>query len=134
MLFRSRNPDELIRAIHIPFPLAPTAKFYKIAKRRMDDISSVAAGITLDLTGDRVKSIRIGLGGVAATSIRALETETFLTGKIWNESNVRPAAKIMARSGTPLDDHRASAAYRKAMLEQLLLKFFFETTPLEVSA
>ena len=129
-----RNPDELIRAIRIPLPLAPTAKFYKIAKRRMDDISSVAAGITLDLTGDRVKSIRIGLGGVAATSIRALETETFLTGKIWNESNVRPAAKIMARSGTPLDDHRASAAYRKAMLEQLLLKFFFETTPLEVSA
>ncbi len=129
-----RNPDELIRAIRIPLPLAPTAKFYKIAKRRMDDISSVAAGITLDLTGDRVKSIRIGLGGVAATSIRALETEAFLTGKIWNESNVRPAAKIMARSGTPLDDHRASAAYRKAMLEQLLLKFFFETTPLEVSA
>ena len=129
-----RNPDELIRAIRIPLPLAPTAKFYKIAKRRMDDISSVAAGITLDLTGDRVKSIRIGLGGVAATPIRALETETFLTGKIWNESNVRPAAKIMARSGTPLDDHRASAAYRKAMLEQLLLKFFFETTPLEVSA
>ena len=64
---------------------------------------------------------------VAATPIRALEAEAFLTGKIWNETNARTAAKIMANSGTPLDDHRASAAYRKAMLEQLLLKFFFET-------
>jgi xanthine dehydrogenase small subunit len=129
-----RQTEELIRAIRIPLPLAPTAKFYKIAKRRMDDISSVAAGITLTLHGDLVQKIRIGLGGVAATPIRALETEAFLTGKIWNESNARAAAKIMANSGTPLDDHRASAAYRKAMLEQLLLKFFFETSKLEVSA
>jgi xanthine dehydrogenase small subunit len=134
-----RNPDELIRAIRIPLPLAPNAKFYKIAKRRMDDISSVAAGITLELQGDLVQKISIGLGGVAATPIRALETEAFLTGKVWNESNVRAASKIMASSGTPLDDHRASAAYRKAMLEQLLLKFFFETgqpetSKLEVSA
>jgi xanthine dehydrogenase small subunit len=129
-----RNPDELIRAIRIPLPLAKTAKFYKIAKRRMDDISSVAAGIALELNGDLVKSIRIGLGGVAATPIRALETEAFLTGKIWNESNARAAATIMANSGTPLDDHRASAAYRKAMLEQIVLKFFFETSKLEVNA
>jgi xanthine dehydrogenase small subunit len=127
-----RRPDELIRAVRIPLPLAPIARFYKIAKRRMDDISSVAAGITLELDGDRVKKIRIGLGGVAATPIRALEAEAFLIGNVWNETNARAAARLMANSGTPLDDHRASAAYRKAMLEQILLKFFFETTsPLE---
>jgi xanthine dehydrogenase small subunit len=128
-----RNPEELIRAVRIPLPLAPNAKFYKIAKRRMDDISSVAAGITLELQGDLVQNIRIGLGGVAATPIRALETEAILTGKIWNETNARAAAKVMGQSGTPLDDHRASAAYRKAMLEQLLLKFFFETSQPETS-
>jgi xanthine dehydrogenase small subunit len=90
------------------------------------------------LQGDLVQKIRIGLGGVAATPIRALKAETFLTGKIWNEANARTAAEIMAQSGTPLDDHRASAAYRTAMLEQLLLKFFFEnqseTGQLEVNA
>ena len=123
-----RHPDELIRAVRIPLPLALTAKFYKIAKRRMDDISSVAVGISLTMRDDRVDQIRIGLGGVAATPIRALETEAFLNGKLWNETNVRAAAKTMAQSGTPLDDHRASAAYRKAMLEQTLLKFFFESS------
>jgi xanthine dehydrogenase small subunit len=121
-----RLPTEIIRAIHIPLPLAPISKFYKIAKRRMDDISSVSVGIALLLENNTVQQIRIGLGGVAATPLRALETEQFLIGKTWNLENAKLAAKIMSGTGTPLDDHRASAAYRKAMLEQLLLKFYDE--------
>ncbi|GAA5534279.1 xanthine dehydrogenase small subunit [Deinococcus aluminii] len=128
-----RRPDELIRAVRIPLPLAPITGFYKIAKRRFDDISSVAVGIALDLDGDVVRSIRIGLGGVAATPLRALATEEALTGKPWNERTVREAARVLRGEGTPLDDHRASAAYRAAMLEQTLLKFFFEKTAQEVT-
>ncbi len=121
-----RLPNEIIRAVRIPLPLFPVAKFYKIAKRRMDDISSVAVGIALKLENNTVQDICIGLGGIAATPLRAFETEQFLIGKTWNVENIGLAAKIMSSTGTPLDDHRASAAYRKAMLEQLLLKFFFE--------
>ncbi len=124
-----KQPNEIIKAIRIPLPLAEHAKFYKIAKRRMDDISSVSVGVALRLESGVVNSIRIGLGGVAATPLRALETEAFLTGQPWNLGTVQAAAKIMANSGTPLDDHRASAAYRKAMLEQMLLKFFAEVRP-----
>lgn len=129
-----RRPDELIRAVRLPLPLAPLTGFYKIAKRRFDDISSVAVGIALDLDGDVVRSVRIGLGGVAATPLRALQTEDFLTGQPWSERNVREAARILRGEGTPLDDHRASAAYRAAMLEQVLLKFYFEKTGQEVPA
>ncbi len=121
-----RQPNEIIKSIRIPLPLAQTAKFYKISKRKMDDISSVSVGIALRLENNVVKEIKIGLGGVAATPIRALETERFLIGQIWNLENAQAAARLMANSGTPLDDHRASAAYRKAMLEQLMLKFFAE--------
>jgi xanthine dehydrogenase small subunit len=117
---------ELIRAVRIPLPLAPVTGFYKYAKRRFDDISSVAVGIALELDGNTVKRIRIGLGGVAATPIRALKAEEALTGRPWTERNVREAAKLMGQEGTPLSDHRASAAYRTAMLEGALLKFFFE--------
>ncbi len=119
---------ELIRAVKIPLPLAPITGFYKYAKRRFDDISSVAVGIALELDGNNVKRIRIGLGGVAATPIRALKAEEALTGKPWTEGNVREAARLMGQEGTPLSDHRASAKYRAAMLEQALLKFFFEKT------
>ena len=120
------RPGELIRAVRLPLPLSPVTGFYKIAKRRFDDISSVAVGMALELDGDRVRRARIGLGGVAATPIRALATEAALEGQRWTERNVRAAAAIMGREGTPLDDGRASAAYRAAMLEQVLLKFHAE--------
>ena len=121
-----RQPGELIKAVRIPLPLSPITGFYKIAKRRFDDISSVAVGIALELDGEMVKRIRIGLGGVAATPIRGLAAEAALEGQVWNEKNVRAAARLLREEGTPLDDHRASAAYRAAMLEQVLLKFYFE--------
>ncbi|GAA5512870.1 hypothetical protein Dcar01_01594 [Deinococcus carri] len=127
-----RRPDELIRAVRLPLPLAPVTGFYKIAKRRFDDISSVAVAVALDLDGDVVRSVRIGLGGVAATPLRAYATEAALTGQPWNERTVREAARVLRGEGTPLDDHRASAAYRAAMLEQTLLKFYFEKTAQEV--
>ena len=67
-----RRPDELIKAIRIPRPLAPLTAFHKIAKRRFDDISSVAVGYAVRLAGGVVEQARIGLGGVAATPLRAL--------------------------------------------------------------
>ena len=77
-----KRPDELIKTIRIPLPLAPVTAFHKIAKRRFDDISSVAVAyaLTLDEEG-RVASVRIGLGGVAATPLRATAAEEALTGR-----------------------------------------------------
>jgi xanthine dehydrogenase small subunit len=81
------------------------------------------------LTPDRsVESIFIGLGGVAATPIRALEAERALTGKPWTREVTAAAAEEMAQAGTPMSDHRASQAYRIAMLRNSLLKFLAETT------
>jgi xanthine dehydrogenase small subunit len=117
-----RRPDELIRAIRIPLPLSPVAAFHKIAKRRFDDISSVAAALALCVTDGIVTKARIGLGGVAATPIRALATEASLTGRPWTREAAGAAATVMRDEGTPLDDHRASAAYRAAMLGTALLK------------
>ena len=73
-----RRPDELIRSVRIPLPLARIAAFHKIAKRRFDDISSVAVGFALDVEDGVVRRARIGLGGVAATPVRALATEEAL--------------------------------------------------------
>ncbi|WP_432936191.1 xanthine dehydrogenase small subunit [Kribbella sp. CA-253562] len=118
-----KAPDELIRAVLVPLPLAPLTAFHKIAKRRFDDISSVAVGYALDVVDGVVREARIGLGGVAATPIRAHATEQALAGRPWTERTVREAAAVMATEGTPLDDHRASASYRSAMLGQSLLRF-----------
>jgi len=69
-----------------------------------------------------VRRARIGLGGVAATPIRALAAEAALTGQPWDDETVARAATVLGGEGTPMDDHRASAAYRAATLERSLLK------------
>jgi xanthine dehydrogenase small subunit len=128
--------DELIRAVLVPLPpaqtgaggvgeeMAPLTAFHKIAKRRFDDISSVAVGYCVEVVDGVVRRARIGLGGVAATPLRARATEDALTGRPWTERTVREAAAVMAGEGTPMDDHRASASYRSAMLGQSLLRFY----------
>lgn len=123
-----RAKDELIRAIRIPLPLAQTTAFHKIAKRRFDDISSVAIGFALDIEDGTVVSARIGLGGVAATPLRALDTERALIGQPWNIQTVKRASEILRAEGTPMSDHRASSAYRAHMLGTALLKLY-STTP-----
>ncbi len=119
-----RAPDEVIRAVRIPVPLARTAAFHKVAKRRFDDISSVACAFALDLDEGIVTAARIGLGGVAATPIRAHDTERALVGRTWDLETVREAAAVLAAEGTPMSDHRASAQYRAVMLSSALLKLY----------
>jgi xanthine dehydrogenase small subunit len=129
-----RRDDELIRAVRVPLPTAGITAFHKIAKRRLDDISSVAVGFAIELAEGSVKSARIGLGGVAATPVRALATEAALEGRPWEERTVREAAEVMRGEGTPMDDHRASAAYRSAMLGTALLKLWSSEGGFEASS
>lgn len=124
-----RRPDELITAVRIPLPQAGTSAFHKITKRRFDDISSVAVALALDIHPDTrtVTAARIGLGGIAATPVRALATERLLVGSVWNIKTVRAAAAALAAEGTPMADHRASAEYRVQMMRQSLLKLYSAT-------
>lgn len=84
-------------------------------------------GLHSELSDSTIKSIRIGLGGVAATPVRAYKTEAFLLDKSWNIETIQAAKEIIRSEFTPIDDFRGSAAYRVAMLENLLEKFFTET-------
>lgn len=120
------RPGELIRSVRVPRPLAGLTAFHKIAKRRYDDISSVAVAFALSVEDGVVARARIGLGGVAATPLRAHATEAALEGRPWTARTVDAAAAALAAEGTPMDDHRASAAYRSAMLGQSLRKLFAE--------
>lgn len=122
-----KRPDELIKAIRIPLPLATTTAFHKIAKRRFDDISSVAIAFALDIEDGIVTGATIGLGGIAATPLRARATEDALIGKPWNIATVKAAAEILRGEGTPMSDHRASSEYRSLMLNTALLKLYSAT-------
>ncbi|TWE12991.1 xanthine dehydrogenase small subunit [Rudaeicoccus suwonensis] len=122
-----RAPGEIIRALRLPKPLARLTDFHKIAKRRFDDISSVAIAYAVDVSDGIVTRAAIGLGGVAATPIRARATEAALLGQPWSAETVSAAAEAMSTEGTPMSDHRASDRYRRAVLGTSLPKFFEST-------
>lgn len=121
-----RVADELICAVHIPTPVAPLSRFYKVAKRKFDDISSVAVAIAATVTDGTVEHIRVGVGGAAAMTLRARSTEAALLGKPFTAETFAAAADVMMTEVTPMSDHRASAEYRSATLAQSIRRFHAE--------
>lgn len=120
-------PGELLVSIILPKPFPALARFYKAAKRRMDDISTVAACFAIDLdAAGRVRRARLAFGGVAAVPLRATEAEDALLGAPWDLAAVERAQKILALTLHPIGDHRGSAAYRLALAQSLLAKFWWQ--------
>jgi xanthine dehydrogenase small subunit len=114
---------EVIRSVRIPKPFPMQARFYKIAKRRVDDISTVAAGIALRTDDSGRVASRIALGGVAPIPLRAFEAEEALAA-----GDREGAKEILRRTLDPIGDHRGSAAYRLAMAQSLIDKFLWSLT------
>ena len=115
---------DLLRSVRIPKPFPEFVRFYKVAKRRMDDISTVAAAIamTRDSSG-QIETARIALGGVAATPLRAMDAEKIVEGTRFSRVDVDRATESLRAHLKPIGDHRGSAAYRMAMAQSLLAKF-----------
>jgi xanthine dehydrogenase small subunit len=122
------KPGEFVGEIRVPRrPVNLLVRAYKISKRFEQDISSVFACFALTLDGPRIASARIGCGGVAATPRRATATEAVLDGRAWDDAAAEAAARTLAREFAPIDDMRASAGYRRAVLVNLLRRFRLET-------
>jgi xanthine dehydrogenase small subunit len=122
--------DEVIVSVHLPLPLPAVQRFYKVSKRVLDDISTVAAAFALDLSSDgKVRRLGLAYGGVAATPLRATAVEAMAVGRPWTRETLAVLREALAAVGTPMSDHRGSAAYRRAMIGSLLEKFFEETRP-----
>lgn len=121
------EPGELILAIEIPKPLPSYARFYKVAKRRMDDISTLAAGFSVDLDrGGRVIRARFAFGGVAATPVRVYAAEEAILGERCNKTSIKRAQAALERVLSPIGDHRGSADYRREAAKSLIEKFCWE--------
>jgi xanthine dehydrogenase small subunit len=122
-------PGDVLVAVRVPRPLARHQRFYKVSKRVMDDISTVAGAFALDLGRDgRVERLRMAFGGIAATPVRALAAEREAAGRSWSAQTIALIAPLVDALGTPMTDHRGSSAYRRAMPRKLLERFFFETS------
>ena len=124
--------DEVLAWIKVPKAVAnENSKAYKISKRFEDDISAVCLAINLHIQGGLVTKASIGVGGVAATPVRANKTETTLTGQPWNRNTVLKAIATLRGEFSPISDMRASAAYRSQVLGNLLERYWLESQGLQ---
>ncbi|THD62351.1 xanthine dehydrogenase small subunit [Phenylobacterium sp.] len=125
---QDRRLGEFVEAVIVPrIASSRVFRIYKLSKRFDQDISAVCAGISVGVADGRVTDARIAFGGMAATPKRALATEAALTGKSWTEATVRAAAEALAQDFQPIDDMRASAAYRLKAAQNLLLRAWLES-------
>ena len=122
---------EWIDAIVIPrLAATETVKAYKISKRYEDDISAVCAVFKIAIDDGRIAAISSGFGGVAATPVQCQALAQQLVGRPWRTAAVMRAGKtLLANAFAPIDDVRASAAYRQQVLGNLWHRFWLETNP-----
>lgn len=126
------RPDELLAWIKVPRPVVgQTLRVYKISKRFDDDISAVCLAIQVTVEDGVVKAASIGAGGVAATPVRARQTEATLRGQPWTADTVMAAVAALRAEFQPISDMRASAHYRQTVLGNLLQRFWLESQGLQ---
>lgn len=109
--------DELVTNIFVPEPPANSKSVYlKHSQRHSMDLALVGVAALAVKDGDTCKEVRIALGAVAPTPIRASKTEGLLTGKKISKELIEEAAQQAADECSPIDDHRSSAEYRRDMV------------------
>lgn len=107
--------DRLIREIRIPrLPETRRGVFIKLARSK-SDIAQVNAAVVLTRDEDGVRDVRIALGAVAPTPMRAIRAEALLEGQRVTAEALREAENIVREEVRPISDWRASEAYRRRM-------------------
>jgi carbon-monoxide dehydrogenase medium subunit len=113
----SLGEDELVRSVKIP-PMPPGSKlaYKKFLPRTEDDYATVSVAVRLGVADDGTcKDIRIGLGALAVTPLRAKAVESALLGQKLTASTIREAAALVRDEVDPLDDVRGTAKYKREM-------------------
>ncbi|QDC10699.1 xanthine dehydrogenase small subunit [Oceanicola sp. D3] len=124
---QDRAPGEFVEAVSLPRQ-PDTLRCYKLSKRFDQDISAVCGCFAITVTDGTVTQARIAFGGMAATPKRAAATEAALIGSAWGEATITQAQTAMTADYTPLSDMRASADYRMKTAQNMLHRYWLEST------
>jgi xanthine dehydrogenase small subunit len=123
------GPGEFVERILIPLRDGDEKlACYKLSKRFDQDISAVCGAYRIRLDGGTVTDARIAYGGMAEIPKRAAGAEQALLGSDWDEKSVATACAALADDYKPITDMRASAGYRAVACENLLRRFWLETS------
>ena len=128
--------DEILTEIQVP-PMLPysSAVYLKQKRREGADLAVVGVAVFAVLDspagsqknlkgrswlGSSIRDVRIALGGVATTPLRARDAEEILKGRKLTDENLRETSREATRVCAPISDARSSAEYRLKMIEVLV--------------
>jgi CO/xanthine dehydrogenase FAD-binding subunit len=112
--------EEIVQEIHVPnLPPHSRGRYLKLTPRRSMDLAIVGVAAVVGAEGRICNDIRIALGAVAPTPIRARRAEDTIGGQQLSDEVIERTAQIAAEECHPVSDHRASAEYRCNMVEVL---------------
>jgi CO/xanthine dehydrogenase FAD-binding subunit len=118
----ARRDDEVILGVRVPVPDGPQ-EFLKVGTRNAMVIAVASVAVVTDLAS---RSVRVGLGSVGPTPLRAPDAESWVVGEVdWDARRLRGdrdavCAEFGARvaaAARPIDDHRSTARYRRHAVE-----------------
>ncbi len=117
------DPGELVEALWVPWPQPRSvASYTKLSPRRAMDLAIVGVAVSLSRY-DRILQARIGLAAVAPTPLRATIAEAHVEAAGTVDAGVASeAGRLAADATSPIDDVRASAGYRREMVERLVTR------------
>jgi CO/xanthine dehydrogenase FAD-binding subunit len=117
-------PGELIARVILPSRLGNGRDCYrKVGTRRAQAISKVCLAASIRMDGDVVADVRIALGSVAPTVIRARGAEEAVRERPLTPSGIAAAERALAAEIAPIDDIRSTALYRTRVACNLVREF-----------
>ncbi len=117
-------PDEIVQSIRLSRGRGGWLHGWrKVGTRRAQAISKLCFAAAIDLSGTAVHDIRIALGSVAPTVVRAAHAEAAMRGRAINAETIAASCDALARDIAPIDDLRSTAQYRLRVARNLLEEF-----------
>lgn len=116
----SLKGGEILTGFRLPTPDTKSKGCYlKFSPRRAMDLPIVGVGVMVRASNGTFQDVKIALGAVAPTPIRARRAESFLLGKPVNDESIRKAAEETANESKPITDMRATREYRLGLVKEL---------------
>jgi xanthine dehydrogenase small subunit len=117
----ARRDDELLLRVRIPLVEAREMRFRKVGTRRAQAISKVVMALAWRPAEDnRWTNVRLALGSIAATPVRADATEAVLEGARPTRETADAAVAALTGEIEPIDDVRSTADYRRTVAGRVL--------------
>lgn len=118
------RPEELIRRIRLARAQAGWKQYFrKVGTRRAQAISKICFAGAARVEAGRIADVRIALGSVAPTVLRAVRAEELLRGRQPGGAALRAAQDALGAEIAPIDDMRSTARYRRNVARNLLAEF-----------